>query len=319
MKIVILDGYSLNPGDLSWEGIAAMGEVTLYERTAMADVVARCQDADIVLTNKVPFSDATLAQLPNLKFIGVTATGYNIIDVEACKRRSIIVTNIPAYSTASVAQATLSLLLAITNRVEHYTKQIVDEGKWTQNKDFCYWDTPLCELDGKRFGIYGMGRIGAQVARIAQSLGMEVVALTSKSEDQLPEGIRKVDAGTFWSSCDVFTLHCPLSDATYHLINAATIAQMKRGAIVLNTARGPVVDEQAVADALASGQLSAFGADVLSTEPPAADNPLLHAPNVFLTPHVAWATLEARKRLLSILENNVRAFLNGAPINVVNL
>lgn len=318
MKIVVLDGYALNPGDLSWDVIASMGEMTVYKRTPADKIIERCGDAEVVLTNKVPFSAATLQQLPHLKFICVMATGYNIIDVEAASRQGIVVTNIPAYSTASVAQTVFALLMSITNRVEHYTQQITQEGKWTKNPDFCYWDTPLVELDQKRLGIVGVGGIGSRVAQIALAIGMEVVALTSKTQEALPQGIKKVDEDEFWHSCDVFTLHCPLTPSTQHLINITSLSKMKHGAIVINTSRGPVVDEQAVADALKSGQLAAFGADVLSTEPATVDNPLLHAPNIYLTPHIAWATREARLRLLAILEENVRAFIAGHPQNVVS-
>lgn len=318
MKIVVLDGYALNPGDLSWEGISALGEMTIYDRTNVNDIIERCEGADIVLTNKVPFSSEMLCQLPQLKMIGVMATGYNIIDTKTAKQQGVVVCNIPAYSTASVVQSVFSLLLTITNRVEHYTRQIVNDKRWSKNADFCYWDTPLIELDKKRFGVYGLGNIGSRVAMVAQSFGMDIVALTSKEPSQLPNGITKVDEETFWRECDVVSLHCPLTPATQNLICKDTINKMKQGAIIINTSRGPVVNEQDVADALKEGKLSAFGADVLCTEPAKEDNPLLSAPNVFLTPHIAWATFEARSRLMNILTNNVEAFINGNPINMVN-
>lgn len=318
MKIVIVDGYALNPGDMSWDSIYSLGETTIYERTDVQDIVSRCLDADIILTNKVPFSKQTLAQLPKLRFIGVTATGYNIIDTEAARQQGILVTNIPAYSTASVAQTVMALLLSVTNRVEHYTQQITREKRWSNNADFCYWDTPLTELTGKRMGIYGYGRIGAQVAVLAQALGMEVCVHTSKDADCLPAGIQKLTGQDFWSSCDVISLHCPLTPQTNHLVNASTLALVKPNMILINTARGPLVDEEAIARALHDGRLAAFCADVLSHEPALADNPLLSAPNVFLTPHIAWATLEARQRLMDILIANIRSFIEGNPINVVN-
>lgn len=317
MKIVILDGYALNPGDLSWASIEALGEVTLYERSTVEQIAERCADAEIVLTNKVPFSRATMEGLKKLRYIGVQATGYNIIDVKAARELGIVVTNIPAYSTASVAQSTFALLLAISNRVEHYTAMNTTDMRWSRNVDFCYWDTPLMELSGKVLGIFGMGRIGTQVAAIAKAFGMRVITYTTKQQSLLPPGVEKVHEMEFWHLSDVITLHCPLTSATTHLVNKATIAMMKPGAIVLNTARGNVVDEYAVASALESGRLAAYGADVLSTEPPAENNPLLHAPNVFLTPHIAWATREARQRLMDILTQNIACFLKGKPINTV--
>lgn len=317
MNIVVLDGHALNPGDLSWDTLASMGELAVYPRTETSMVIPRCQDAEIVLTNKVPFTEETFAQLPRLRFIGVTATGYNIIDMEAARRHQVIVSNIPAYSTASVAQSVFAMLLTITNRVEHYTHQITQEGRWTHSADFCYWDTPLTELEGKRMGIVGVGGIGSRVASMAQAFGMDVVALSRRPQKDLPLGVTKLEGDAFWSSCHIISLHCPLTPATHHLISDSTLSLMRPGTILINTSRGAVVDEQAVADALRSGLLSAYAADVLSTEPPQPHNPLLAAPNVFLTPHIAWATREARMRLLHILEDNVRAFIQGAPIHTV--
>lgn len=317
MNIVVLDGHALNPGDLSWDTLASMGELAVYPRTETSMVIPRCQDAEIVLTNKVPFTEETFAQLPRLRFIGVTATGYNIIDMEAARRHQVIVSNIPAYSTASVAQSVFAMLLTITNRVEHYTHQIIQEGSWTHSADFCYWDTPLTELEGKRMGIVGVGGIGSRVASMAQAFGMDVVALSRRPQKDLPQGVTKLEGDAFWSSCHIISLHCPLTPATHHLISDSTLSLMRPGTILINTSRGAVVDEQAVADALRSGLLSAYAADVLSTEPPQPQNPLLAAPNVFLTPHIAWATREARMRLLHILEDNVRAFIQGAPIHTV--
>lgn len=318
MKIVILDGYALNPGDLSWSDMEALGDVTLYERTRPEDIVTRSQGAEIVLTNKVPFNSETLRQLPDLKMIGVMATGFNIIDCEAAKEQGITVCNIPAYSTSSVAQTVFALLLSATNSVEHYTRQITTEGRWTSNPDFCYWDTSLMELADKTFGIVGLGRIGQSVAKIALAFGMKVVALTSKSQIELPEYIKKVDEEGLLRESDVLSLHCPLTPSTQNFINATRLAKMKPSAIIINTSRGPVVNEADVAEALKGDKLAAFCADVLCQEPAAADNPLLQAPRVFLTPHIAWATFEARTRLMNILCNNVRAFIGGHPQNVVN-
>ena len=318
MRIVIVDGYALNPGDLNWETIQGMGETIIYDRTEVRDIVERCKDADIVLTNKVPFTRETLLQLPCLKLICVTATGYNIIDTQAAREQGLVVTNIPAYSTQSVAQTVIALLLSVTNRVEHYTNQITDEKQWSRNADFCYWDTQLTELADKRMGIYGFGRIGRQVSLIAQALGMEVVVHTSKPQEELPEGITKLTGDMFWETCDVISLHCPLTPETNNLVNEVTLQKMKSSCILINTARGPLVNEAAIAEALSHSRLKAFCADVLSVEPASEDNPILQAPNVFLTPHIAWATLEARQRLMNILIANIRAFIDGSPINVVN-
>lgn len=318
MKICILDGYSLNPGDLDWSPVERLGDVTLFDRTPADKIVERAADADIVLTNKVPFSADTLRQLPRLRFICVLATGYNIIDTEAAARQGVAVANIPAYSTMSVAQMAFAHILNITNHVASYAREIAD-GKWTNCPDFCFWDSALTELAGKTMGIVGLGNTGMATARIAVAMGMKVVALTSKSADTLPEGITPAPLDEVLASADVVSLHCPLTPSTRHLINAASIAKMKPSAILINTGRGPLVDEQAVADALNGGRLAAFGADVLSQEPPRGDNPLLSARNCFLTPHIAWATLEARTRLMSTATENVRQFIAGEPVaNRVN-
>ena len=318
MKICILDGYSLNPGDLDWSPVERLGDVTLFDRTPTDKIVERAADADIVLTNKVPFSAETLRQLPRLRFICVLATGYNIIDTEAAARQGVVVANIPAYSTMSVAQMAFAHILNITNHVASYTREVTD-GKWTNCPDFCFWDSALTELAGKTMGIVGLGNTGMATARIAVAMGMKVVALTSKSADTLPEGITPAPLDDVLASADVVSLHCPLTPSTRHLINAASIANMKPSAILINTGRGPLVDEQAVADALNDGRLAAFGADVLSQEPPRGNNPLLSARNCFLTPHIAWATLEARTRLMSIATENVRQFIAGEPVaNRVN-
>lgn len=318
MKICILDGYSLNPGDLDWSPVERLGDVTLFDRTPADKIVERAADADIVLTNKVPFSADTLRQLPRLRFICVLATGYNIIDTEAAARQGVVVANIPAYSTMSVAQMAFAHILNITNHVASYAREVAD-GKWTNCPDFCFWDSALTELAGKTMGIVGLGNTGMATARIAVAMGMKVVAMTSKSAGTLPEGITPAPLDDVLASADVVSLHCPLTPSTRHLINAASIAKMKPSAILINTGRGPLVDEQAVADALNGGRLAAFGADVLSQEPPRGDNPLLSARNCFLTPHIAWATLEARTRLMSTATENVRQFIAGEPVaNRVN-
>ena len=316
MRIVILDGYSANPGDLSWKELEQMGEVTVYDRTSPGETIQRAADADIVLTNKVVLDREKIAQLPRLKYIGVLATGYNVVDIEAAHERGILVTNVPAYSTESVAQMVFAHLLTVTNRTEHYAIQN-RSGRWTANPDFCYWDFPLMELAGKTFGIVGLGNIGRRVAEIAFAFGMKVKAMTSKSQAQLPAGIEKAELQTLLSSADVLSLHCPLTDTTRHLINADTLRQMKPTAILINTGRGPLIDDQAVADALQEGRLGAFCADVLTTEPPSSNNPLLSQSNAFITPHIAWASTEARTRLLQIAIANVRAFANGKPQNAV--
>ena len=291
MKIVILDGYTANPGDLSWKELETLGELVVYERTSADETVARAADADVVLTNKVLITKEVMAQLPRLKYVGVLATGYNVVDIEAAHHRGIIVTNVPAYSTESVAQMVFAHLLTVTNRVEHYAVQNRAE-RWTNSADFSYSDTLLTELAGKSFGIVGLGNIGKRVAQIAQAFGMNVIALTSKTT--LPEGIKKASLPELLAQSDVLSLHCPLTPDTHHLINADTLKQMKPTAILINTGRGPLIDDQAVADALKAKRLYAFCADVLTEEPPKADNPLLGLPNAYTTPHIAWATVMSR-------------------------
>ena len=314
MKIVILDGFTANPGDLSWAELEALGQVTVYERTLPSETVARAAEADMVLTNKVVVSKEVMDQLPHLKYIGVLATGYNVVDIEAAHQRGITVTNVPAYSTESVAQMVFAHLLTVTNRTEHYAQEN-RQGRWSRNADFCYWDFSHMELAGKTFGIVGLGNIGRRVAEIALAFGMKVKAVSSKTT--LPACIEKVSLEALLATADVLSLHCPLTDSTRHLINADTLAKMKSSAILINTGRGPLIDDQAVADALAEGRLAAFCADVLTQEPPQADNPLLKLPNAFITPHIAWASKEARVRLIQVATNNVRAFLSGTPQNVV--
>lgn len=317
MKIVVLDGYTVNPGDIDWGELEKLGDVTIYSRTEPKQVEERAADADAILTNKVVLMKKQLDSMPNLKYIGVLATGYNVVDLNESKRRGIVVTNIPAYSTDSVAQMTFAHILNIINKVGYYAQQN-SAGRWTQNPDFCYWDAPLHELAAMTLGIVGLGNIGAKVARIASAFGMNVLAFTSKDQSSLPEGIQKCSVESLFANSDIITLHCPLKDDTRHLVRHETIAKMKHGVIVVNTGRGPLVCEDDVAQALHEGKIAAYGADVLDGEPPSADNPLLHAPNAFITPHIAWATTEARKRLVGIAVDNLRLFLQGCTQNQVN-
>ena len=317
MKIVVLDGYGVNPGDLSWETLEALGDVEVYPRTAPEDVIDRCFNAEIILTNKVVINKQILVSLPRLKYIGVLATGYNVVDVDTASDLDIIVTNIPAYSTDSVVQMTFAHILTMTNRVDHYTQQNRN-GRWSNNPDFVYWDTPLIELAGKTMGIVGLGNIGMKVAQLARCFGMEVYAFTSKASSLLPEGIQKTTFEGLLSVSDILSLHCPLNRSTREMINASSLAKMKEGALLINTGRGPLVNEADVAEALRSGHLGGYGADVMCQEPPAEDNPLFSAPNAYITPHIAWATFEARKRLIAIAVGNVKAFIDGNPVNVVN-
>ena len=317
MKIVELDGYAANPGDLSWETIQALGEFKLYDRTAPKDIVNRAKDAEIILVNKVNITKEIIEQLPKLKYIGVLATGYNVVDIDAAKAHGIVVTNIPAYSTDSVAQMTFAHILNLTNRVEHYA-QLNREGKWSHNPDFCYWDTPLLEISGKTLGIVGLGNIGCKVAKIARDFGMDVFAFTSKNSADLPEGIQKTTLEGLFAVSDILSLHCPLTADTFEMINKATLNKMKKGALLINTGRGQLINDADVAEALENGQLGGYGADVMCAEPPSEDNPLFAQPNAFITPHIAWATTEARARLLAICADNIKAFIEGHPQNVVN-
>lgn len=316
-KIVILDAYGANPGDLSWAPLEAMGQVTVYDRTNAEDVIRRTQDAEVVLTNKVCLHRQEIEQLPKLKYIGVLATGYNVVDIEAAREYSITVTNVPAYSTESVAQMVFAHLLTVTNRTEHYALQN-RKGEWTKSQDFCYWDTMLTELASKTFGIVGLGNIGQRVAAIANAFGMRVIAFTSKTADQLPPYVTKSTMDNLLTESDVLSLHCPLTPETKHLINHQTLHKMKTSAILINTGRGPLVNDQDVAEALIEKRLQAFCADVLTEEPPKADNPLLKCENAYITPHIAWATKEARIRLIDVATNNVRAFFEGKPQNTVS-
>ena len=316
MKIVVLDGYAANPGDLDWGELKALGECTIYDRTAPDEVYERSREAEILLTNKTAITAKHLAALPALKYIGVLATGYNVVDIAAAKARGIVVTNIPAYSTASVAQMVFAHLLNIASQVQHHSEE-VHKGRWTQSKDFCFWDTPLIELQGKKLGIVGLGHTGQATARIALGFGMEVCAYTSKPASQLPPEIRKMELDELFATCDVISLHCPLTDTTRELVNARRLALMKPTAILINTGRGPLINERDLADALNRGQIFAAGIDVLSQEPPRADNPLLTAKNCYITPHIAWASISARQRLMHIMLDNLRAYLSGKPVNKV--
>ena len=318
MKIVILDGYTLNPGDLSWEPLKELGEVTVYERTAPKDVYKRAEGAEVVFTNKVVLDEAVLEKLPSLKYIGVLATGYNVVDVEAAARKGIVVTNIPAYSTSSVAQMAFAHILNIVQRVGYYAQE-VSNGKWSRQADFSFWDAPLHELEGKKMGIIGFGNTGRATARIAVGFGLDVYAYTSKSAMELPADVHKCPSmDELFRKCDIVSLHCPLTETTRELVDARKLDLMKSSAILINTGRGGLVNEQDLADALNSGKIAAAGLDVLSSEPPRADNPLLKARNCFITPHQAWATKEARVRLMQLAVNNLKAFLEGKPVNVVN-
>lgn len=317
MKIVVLDGYGLNPGDLSWQGLQALGEVTIYDRTAPDDVVHRAEGAEIILTNKTVLTAGTIMSLPKLKYIGVLATGYNVVDTEAAKTQHIVVTNIPAYSTESVAQMVFAHILNITNQVGYYATENRN-GRWSRNLDFCYWDQPLTELSGKKIGIIGLGNTGQATARIALAFGMKVYAYTSKEQQKLPAGITKCSLDELFATCDIISLHCPLNHETRHIINTRRLEQMKADCIVINTGRGPLVNEQDMANALNNGMIRAFGTDVLCMEPADPNNPLLTAKNSFITPHIAWATKEARERLMDICLQNIKAFINGTSINVVN-
>lgn len=316
MKTVILDGYTADPSSLSWKPLEEIGTLTVYERTKPEETIERAKEAEIVLTNKVLIKRQEIEKLPKLKYIGVLATGYNVVDLEAAREHGIIVTNVPAYSTESVAQMVFSHLLTVTNRTEHYAIQN-REGKWTASPDFSYWDTQLTELAGKTFGIVGLGNIGQRVAAIANAFGMNVLAYTSKSADELPSYIGKRTMDQLLAESDVLSLHCPLTPDTKHLINRQTLQQMKPSAILINTGRGPLINDQDVADALNSNHLRAFCADVLTDEPPKADNPLLKCENAYITPHIAWASCEARVRLVDVAINNVRAFVQGKSQNVV--
>lgn len=308
-QIVVLDGHALNPGDLSWDGLGALGALTVHARTAAADILPRSREAEILLTNKTPLTAETLAQLPRLRFINVLATGHNIVDSAAARARGVPVSNIPAYGTDSVAQHVFALLLELTQRVGAHAAG-VREGRWSTNPDWSYWDGNLLELSGLTLGIVGAGRIGQAVARIGEAFGMRVRTIRRTDPPEVRDAALR--------ESDVISLHCPLTPDTRHFINARTLALLKPTALLINTGRGPLIDEAALAAALAAGRIAGAGLDVLSSEPPGADNPLLRAPNCLITPHLAWATAAARRRLMGVAVANVRAFLAGQTQNVVN-
>ena len=317
-RIVVLDGYALNPGDLSWEGVGRLGRLEVFDRSSMDETIERGMDAEILLTNKVVLSREVLEQLPNLKYIGVMATGYNIVDLAAATERDVVVTNVPVYSTVSVAQAVFAHVLNLTQRVGDHAAA-VRAGRWADAIDWCFWDSPLVELDGATMGIVGLGRIGQATARLANAFGMKVIAHTRTPRDvtDASGSYDAVDLESVFRKSDVLSLHCPLTEQTQGLVNAERLAWMKSSAFLINTSRGGLIDEVALTDALNSERLAGAGLDVLCDEPPKKDNPLCSAKNCYVTPHLAWATLAARKRLIRTVEENVSAFLKGAPQNVV--
>lgn len=314
MRIVVLDGFALNPGDLSWGALESLGDCTIHDRTPPGEVLARAQGADVLLTNKTALDATTLEALPQVRYVGVLATGYNVVDVAAARRRGAIVTNVPGYGTPSVAQATFALLLELTNHVGHHSRA-VRQGRWASSPDFCFWDQPLVELAGRTMGVVGFGAIGQAVAKLAQAFDMTVLAHT-RTERPTPD-VLFVDLDTLLAESDVVSLHCPLTPETHSFINADRLARLKPSAFLLNTSRGPLIDEPALARALNEGRLAGAALDVLSAEPPSADNPLLTARNCIVTPHLAWATQAARRRLLDTVTDNLRAFLAGRPVNTV--
>lgn len=324
MKIVVLDGYTLNPGDITWEGLEKLGEVTVYDRTAYTLegidlIVERAKDAEAVFINKTPLSREVLDKLPNLRFIGVLATGYNIVDVAAASEKGITVTNIPTYGTDSVGQMAIALLLEMCHHVGAHGDSVM-RGEWANNVDWCYWNYPLIELSGKTMGIIGYGRIGQSTGRIAQALGMKVLAFDSyQNKDLVSETMEYIDLDALFEKSDVIVLHCPLFESTKGIINKNTIAKMKDGVMIVNNSRGPLVIEEDLAEALNSGKVAGAALDVVSSEPIKADNPLLKAKNCIITPHISWAPKESRQRLMDIAVDNLEKFLAGAPVNIVNL
>ncbi len=317
MQIVVLDGYTLNPGDLSWDELKELGTCEIFDRSTPEEVVPRARDAQIVLVNKMELWREVIGQLPKLRYIGVLATGHNIVDGQAARQRGVPVTNVPTYGTQSVAQVVFAHLLNLTQRVGHHARTVA-EGRWSGCEDFCYWDFPLVELAGLTMGIVGFGRIGRAAAELALAFGMKVLAYDPALPADLPQGVEIVDLDAIFRRSDVISLHCPLTPETQQLVDRDRLALMKPSALLINTSRGPLIDEGALAEALNSGGIAGAGLDVLSIEPPPADNPLLSAENCFVTPHIAWATRAARQRLLHTVVENVRAFLEGRPQNVVN-
>jgi len=316
MQIVVLDGYTLNPGDLSWDELRAFGPCRIYDRTPPPDVISRAADAEIVLTNKVVLGNEQFQQLPRLRYVGVLATGYNIVDVEAARQRNIVVTNVPTYGTRSVAQMVLAHLLNLTQHVAHHGRTVA-EGRWSHSADFCYWDHPLVELADLTIGIVGFGRIGRATAELAAAFGMSVLAYDSVEPADVPATVTMVELDELFRRSDVVSLHCPLTPDTERLVDRRRLSLMKSSAFLINTSRGPLIDEPALAEALDSGRIAGAGLDVLSVEPPPADHPLLSAKDCVVTPHIAWATKAARARLLGTVVANIRAFLDARPQNVV--
>ncbi len=317
MKIVVLDGHTLNPGDLSWQELEELGEVRVYARTPEDAVIERARDAKILLTNKTILNVRILSQLPRLRYIGILATGTNVVDIEEAKQRGVVVSNVPAYGIDSVAQMCFAHILNLVNRVGDHALG-VSKGEWCRTEDFCYWLFPQIELKGKTLGIIGYGDIGRAVAKLALAFGMNVFIHTRTPPAGLPEGVKHVNLDQVFSEADVLTLHCPLTEETENMVNSERLKKMKKGAFLINASRGPLLDEDAVADALNSEKLGGAGLDVLSVEPPKMSNPLLSAKNCFITPHIAWATREARSRLMAIAIMNVQAYVLGSPQNVVN-
>ncbi len=321
MKIVILDGYAANPGDISWESIASQGELTVYDRTENTPqaIIKAIGEAEIVFTNKTLLPAEVLTQVPHVKYVGILATGYNVIDLEVARKQGITVTNIPGYSTQSVAQFTMALLLEMCHHIGQHTEEVYD-GRWSISKDFSYWSTPLMELAGKTMGIIGFGSIGRETAKLAQAFGMNVLVMATHKEPELETPTcRYASFRKILAESDVISLHCPLTSDTKHLIRKSTIKEMKDGVMLINTARGPLIKEQDLADALNSGKVAQAAVDVVYTEPIAIDNPLLKAKNCIITPHIAWAPKEARTQLIQIASDNLKAFINGTPQNVVGL
>ncbi|WP_312448368.1 D-2-hydroxyacid dehydrogenase [Lacrimispora sp.] len=318
MKIVVLDGYTENPGDLSWSGMEEFGEVTVYERTPAELIVERIGDAEIVYTNKTPVSKSTLEACPAIKYIGVLATGYNVVDAKAAKEKGILVSNIPSYGTEAVAQFTIALLLELCHHIGAHS-QYVMEGDWTRSKDFCFWNYPLTELAGKTMGIIGFGRIGQVTAKIAQALGMNILACSRNRIESLEsETCRYTDLDELLAKSDVISLHCPLLPETQGIINKETIAKMKNNVMILNSSRGPLIVEEDLMEALNSGKVGGAAVDVVSVEPMKTDNPLLKAKNCIITPHIAWAPKETRQRLMNIAVDNLKSYVKGQPGNIVN-
>lgn len=317
MKIVMLDAYTTNPGDLSWNFMKDFGDVTVYDRTPSEKIIERAKDADIIVTNKTPITKEIIDKLPNLKFIALMSTGYNIVDYMYLKEKGIPVSNIPSYSTGAVAQLVMSFVLELAMNVGLHS-QSVKSGDWVNSDDFCYWKTPLTELSGKTMGVFGFGRIGRAVAERAKAFGMDVIAYTPRLYGNEPDFVKCVSLDEMLKNADIVSMHCPLTPETEDIVNEEFISKMKDGAYFINTSRGTVVNERALADALNSSKLGGAGLDVLSVEPPKADNPLLSAKNCFITPHIAWAAFETRERLVGILKENIHAFINGNPRNVIN-